>query len=218
MPLLEALDPDTGIVFDGEDSAPAPLLADLRAGDARARDATWGKREEHLLSRLLDLQAAGEEELVLEERDLGVLERPDAPPCPDAFGAMAVLAARSDAALASGRFRVFVLGADGPSGARLLGRFCHADARSAGGRRGAPARRGGPRPGRRLRRDRPPAAGTGCECRRAARSPQIRDRVPRPPGRAAREPAAARRPPDLDWTANSSSCSPSASDGASCRG
>ena len=128
VPLLEALDPDTGIVFDGEDSAPAPLLADLRAGDARARDATWGKREEHLLSRLLDLQAAGEEELVFEERDLGVLERPDAPPCPDAFGAMAVLAARSDAALASGRFRVFVLGADGPSGARLLGRFCHTDA------------------------------------------------------------------------------------------
>jgi thiopeptide-type bacteriocin biosynthesis protein len=125
VPLLEALDPDLGVGFDEDDSAPAPLLADLRT--TRSSPAGWGPREEHLLSRLQEVRERGE--LVLTARDLDKLEQKDASPLPDAFASMAVVAARSETDLATGRFRVLVSAADGPSGARLLGRFCHADHR-----------------------------------------------------------------------------------------
>ncbi len=45
----------------------------------------------------------------------------------DAFALRASVAAASDEALGRGDFRVFWTGTDGPSGARLLGRFCQAD-------------------------------------------------------------------------------------------
>jgi thiopeptide-type bacteriocin biosynthesis protein len=125
VPLLEALDPDLGVGFDEDDSPPAPLLADLRL--TRPSRAGWGLREEHLLGRLLEVREAAE--LVLTARDLDALEQKDAPPLPDAFASMAVVAARSGTDMAAGRFRVLVSAADGPSGARLLGRFCHADHR-----------------------------------------------------------------------------------------
>jgi len=129
VPLLEALDPDLGISFDGDDTAPSPLLADLGARNGTARrSADWGAREDHLLGRVLQTQAAGRDELVLDQRDLEKLERDGGPPLPDAFAAMAVLAGRSRDAIAAGRFRVLILGTFGPSGARLLGRFCHTDA------------------------------------------------------------------------------------------
>src|SRR5262249_38295573 len=50
-------------------------------------------------------------------------------PLPDAFAAMATVLADSPDALDDGDFRVLVEMADGPSGARLLGRFCHGDER-----------------------------------------------------------------------------------------
>jgi thiopeptide-type bacteriocin biosynthesis protein len=51
----------------------------------------------------------------------------DPPPLPGAFAVMATVAAASEAELARGEFQVLLDGAAGPSGARLLGRFCHAD-------------------------------------------------------------------------------------------
>src|SRR4029079_2891201 len=55
----------------------------------------------------------------------------DARPLPDAFAVLASLAADSEEALAAGRFRVHLARVLGPSGATLLGRFCHADPRLA---------------------------------------------------------------------------------------
>ena len=127
VPLLEALDPDLGVSFDGDGPAEAPLLAGLHARDERPAAATWGAREEHLLSRLLEAHESGDDELVLGSVDLEQLAQKHAPPLPDACAVMAVVAAASQAALARGRFRVLISSADGPSGARLLGRFCHAD-------------------------------------------------------------------------------------------
>src|SRR5436309_34799 len=89
---------------------------------------TAGSLRSSRLCRRVEVQAAGLDELVLGPRDLQRLERRDAPPLPDAFAALAAIAARSDADLARGRFRVLLMAVDGPSGARLLGRFCHADA------------------------------------------------------------------------------------------
>jgi thiopeptide-type bacteriocin biosynthesis protein len=48
-------------------------------------------------------------------------------PLPDAFAVTAIVAAADETAVARGDFRVVLEGATGPSGARLLGRFCHAD-------------------------------------------------------------------------------------------
>lgn len=127
VPLLEALDPDFGVPFDDDDPAPSPLLAGLDAGGGGLPGASWGTREDHLLARVLEVQAAGGHELVLTQRDVEKLERADADALPDAWAAMAVVAAPTEADLAHGNFRVLLLGIDGPSGARLLGRFCHND-------------------------------------------------------------------------------------------
>jgi thiopeptide-type bacteriocin biosynthesis protein len=126
VPLLDALDPDFGVSVDDE-PAPSPLLAGLGAADGRSRPANWGRREDHLLARLLDARAGAAQELVLNSRDLEKLEQKDPLPLPDACAAMAVVAAPSERELAQGRFRVLLAGVDGPSGARLLGRFCHVD-------------------------------------------------------------------------------------------
>ena len=126
VPLLEALDPDIGVSVD-EAAAPSPLLAGLGAVDRRERPASWGPREDHLLARVLEVAARGGQELVLDAHDLEKLERKDPPPLPDACAAIAVAAAASKRDLAQGRFRVLLMGIDGPSGVRWLGRFCHAD-------------------------------------------------------------------------------------------
>jgi lantibiotic biosynthesis protein len=127
VPLLEALDPDLGVSFDRDGPAQSPLLAGLDARDDQPAPASWSPREEHLLSRLLEVHESGSDELILRPVDLEKLARKNPPPLPDAFAVMAVVAAASENDLARGRFRVLVSGADGPSGARLLGRFCHAD-------------------------------------------------------------------------------------------
>jgi class I lanthipeptide synthase len=126
VPLLEALDPDLGVSFDGDAPSPSPLLEGLNVRDD-AKKATWTPRDDHLLSRLAGLAGDGAGEMVLDGRDIERLERKDVPPLPDAFAVLAVVAAASDVDLAAGRFRVLVSPPDGPSGARLLGRFCHED-------------------------------------------------------------------------------------------
>ncbi|MGN6867158.1 MAG: lantibiotic dehydratase [Solirubrobacteraceae bacterium] len=127
VPLMQALDPDVGISFDGDHPAPSPLAAVLGTRNGRPVEVEWGPREDHLLARVFETQASGRDELVVDARDVAKLERDEPAPRPGAFAAMAILAAGSRAALAAGRFRVLMLGMSGPSGCRLLGRFCHAD-------------------------------------------------------------------------------------------
>jgi len=73
--------------------------------------------------------ARGAQEIALAPADLAKLaEGAGEPlPLPDAIQVMATVAAASEEDLAQGRFRLLWRGAGGPSGARLLGRFCHAD-------------------------------------------------------------------------------------------
>src|SRR6185503_8509434 len=84
-------------------------------------------RDKLLLRKLNEALLAGAHEIGLDQRDIDTIATPDPLALPDAFALTAVLEAQSEADLASGAFRLLVKGIDGPSGATLLGRFCHAD-------------------------------------------------------------------------------------------
>jgi thiopeptide-type bacteriocin biosynthesis protein len=132
VPLLEALDVEAGAgrSLSGAGGDTAPLLdgLDFSAPDANDEKVRWGAREELLLRKLMEAQAAGASEIVIDDHDLKTLETPQRPVLPDSFQAMAMVGAADEEALAAGDFLVWVRTAFGPSGARLAGRFCHADA------------------------------------------------------------------------------------------
>jgi thiopeptide-type bacteriocin biosynthesis protein len=129
IPLVEALDEEIGIGFERSISPLAeasPLLAGLpfRGGDEARR---WTARDAMLLRKLAQALAKGASEISLEASDLETLVSDQRPPLPDAFYVMATVAAESDRAVAQGAFRVYLQHLYGPSGAVLLGRFCHSD-------------------------------------------------------------------------------------------
>jgi thiopeptide-type bacteriocin biosynthesis protein len=130
IPLVEALDEETGIGFERSSSPLAeasPLLAGLpfRGGDQVAR--RWTARDAVLLGKLAQALAEGASEIALKASDLDALASQQHRPLPDAFYVMATVAAESDRAIAQGAFRVLLQYLGGPPGALLLGRFCHAD-------------------------------------------------------------------------------------------
>jgi thiopeptide-type bacteriocin biosynthesis protein len=145
--LVEALDEDTGIGFDtltGGSTDASALLDGLTFPRATEESVPWGRREVLLLRKLCEARVVeverianpsdpsrtdGAGAIVLEPHDLEEMGAPRALPLPDAFAVMATVAATSEAALARGDFQVLLHGVSGPSGARFLGRFCHADAK-----------------------------------------------------------------------------------------
>lgn len=133
VPLVEVLDEETGIGFGsagGVHAEASPLVAGLPfqppSGDSTV---SWGARERILLRRVQNAVAAGEMEISLSDEDLNRMGSDEPGPLPDAFHAMGVVAASSREAVEAGDFRLMFRNAAGPSGARLLGRFCHLDAR-----------------------------------------------------------------------------------------
>lgn len=122
VPLVEVLDPDLGIGFD-DGGSPTPLLAGLPIRPTPSTAVDWHARHDLLVR----LATSGMREVVLAAKELLDLADPAAPQLPDAYAAMAVLAAPSGEAVDAGDFQVWVRSYEGPSGARLLGRFCHAD-------------------------------------------------------------------------------------------
>jgi thiopeptide-type bacteriocin biosynthesis protein len=126
--LIEALDEDTGVGFDTltGGATDASSLLDGLTFPRPVDQISWGRRETLLLRKLTEAWAGGASEIVLQPDDVEEMAEP-APPLPDAFAVMAAVGAASEEALARGDFQVLLGGASGPSGARLLGRFCHAD-------------------------------------------------------------------------------------------
>ena len=124
--LVDALDEEAGIGFEAS-TAPAaegsPLLEGLAFPAATEESASWSARDAFLLTKLSDTLRAGSKEISLSDGDLRALENKEPPPLPDAF---MVLAKLIGAPLVPPR-RILVGGIDGPSGAKLLGRFCHGD-------------------------------------------------------------------------------------------
>jgi class I lanthipeptide synthase len=130
IPLVEALDEELGIGFERSGSPlaeAAPLLAGLPFGAGDPEAMPWTGRDALLLGKLAHALAEGAGEIALEASDLEALASPQRRPLPDAFYVVATVAAESDRAIAQGAFRVLLQGVDGPPGALMLGRFCHAD-------------------------------------------------------------------------------------------
>ncbi len=115
VPLLEALDEECGIGFRRETNL------------TRDRWVEWGSREDWLLRKLSEAISSGAQEVVLKPAEIEALGIDQQPPLSDAFWVMATIAADSEEALNQGRYQILLHGAGGPSGASLLGRFCHAD-------------------------------------------------------------------------------------------
>jgi thiopeptide-type bacteriocin biosynthesis protein len=129
VPLADALDEENGIGFErsgspaAEVEGTAPLLAGLPLGRGQDQMAQWTRREAFLLDKLTRALTAGNREIAVEAAEAEAVRDGDIPPLPDAFEVMATVVAggnRDD-------HRVVLHSASGPSGARLLGRFCHAD-------------------------------------------------------------------------------------------
>jgi len=131
VPLVEALDEEMGIGFERSASAAAegsPLLAELGlAPREEVPTVPWAERESFLLRRLNEALEAGVWEIDVGADELRSLGSAILPPLPIAFHAMATLVAASSRAVEAGDFTLLFHGASGPSGARLLGRFCHGD-------------------------------------------------------------------------------------------
>ena len=129
--LLAALDEESGIGYERSGQAAAeaaPLLAGLAFRERLERGTVpWSAREAALLRALAEALREGRSEVELTEELVERLGGAEPPPLPDAFHVMASLAAGSAEALERGDFRLELSHAAGPSGARLLGRFCHAD-------------------------------------------------------------------------------------------
>ncbi len=127
VPLAEALDDEHGVGFAEQGaSEPSALLEGLEF-KAAPRAATCAPGHELLLRLLAEALTAGRHEIELGARDLERLSSPTPRALPAAFALALTLGARSCADLDAGRFVLVAAGLSGPSGARLLGRFCHTD-------------------------------------------------------------------------------------------
>ena len=127
VPVLEALDPDSGVPFGGDDvfdRLETPLLdglglgAPLGSSDAEA----WTSRTDWLVRRLIRAARARADEIEIEDADLP-FSGTVGDPLPDAFSLMTSLYEGDS----PGRPLAVLNGLQGPSGVRLLARFCHAD-------------------------------------------------------------------------------------------
>ncbi len=129
VPLVEALDEENGVGFRSARGAGAdasPLLEGLLLRqEATDQGATLGARGELLLRKLEQAMMEQALQVELTEDDLAPFAAEKRPPLPDALFAMVAVGAASPEAVDRGDFRVYLKGAAGPSGVRLLGRFCH---------------------------------------------------------------------------------------------
>jgi lantibiotic biosynthesis protein len=127
--LLEALDEEGGIGFDSG-TEPNPLIDQrLFAVQNSNENSISEPNNTFLLNKLIEIWQTGATELILTKKDLDHLAAKNTTNLPDAFVVHATLAANGNKALDNGDFQIIWRGTSGPSGAQLLGRFCHSDAR-----------------------------------------------------------------------------------------
>lgn len=126
--LAEALDEETGIGFREADAAhvePSPLIEGLVFPTSGNESRQWGRSHAVLLHKLAEALSSGAREISIDTKEIDEMAGEEVP-LPDAFSVTARLAATTEA-VEHGDFQVWLRGGGGPSGARLLGRFCSAD-------------------------------------------------------------------------------------------
>jgi thiopeptide-type bacteriocin biosynthesis protein len=129
IPLADALDEESGIGFEsgrGPGAEGSPLLATIGfPGAPGDNKVSWTPHIAHSLRRLGTAVAEGVEEIALDDADFDAMKVDTPARLPGAFSAMVRLAGTAEE-LARGEPLILLEGAGGPSGANLLGRFCHA--------------------------------------------------------------------------------------------
>ena len=132
VPLLEALDEESGLGFEREDVSGAgtgPLLQGFAFPQAEGEERWRGEpRWRHLLKRLEETWSQRAHALELTAEDLEAMEARETLPLPESFGVAGTVVASSAASVDGGDFRLVLEHVYGPSGATYLGRFCHGDA------------------------------------------------------------------------------------------
>ncbi len=128
VPLVEALDEEFGIGFEaaqGPGVDPSPLLAGLPfPAREELEKVGWGARGRWLEWKLAEAVASGAEEMVLDPAEIAAFHDDAGPRLAGAIHVLASILESGDDASAP---RAVLDSAAGPSGARLLGRFCHGD-------------------------------------------------------------------------------------------
>lgn len=128
VPLLEVLDEEAGIGFEGSARIEkAPGIGEVQYVDPEPTSGTWGARETYILERLLDAAKHNSLEIELDRQVIERLCSNSSRQLPDAFAVMVSLLATGRSDMSEGGPSVLFRGSFGPSGATLLGRFCHAD-------------------------------------------------------------------------------------------
>jgi thiopeptide-type bacteriocin biosynthesis protein len=128
VPLATVLDEESGIGFErarGPGSEGSPLLAKLGFPPAASEQRMTVRALDRLLLRKLGAAlATGADEIVLEQPELDAIALDEPANLPDAFSTM-IRIAGSAADEATGELTILFEGTGGPSGAKILGRFCH---------------------------------------------------------------------------------------------
>ncbi|WP_257310418.1 lantibiotic dehydratase [Geothrix fuzhouensis] len=124
LPLLEVLDEESGIGFDGAPPLEGSLLEDLPLQTATPAPGLT-QRDRFLLAQLSRWQGTPVWDLT--DADVEALANPDPQPFPASFAALTSLAAASPAALDRGEFQFWMEHHSGPTAARWLGRFASGD-------------------------------------------------------------------------------------------
>jgi lantibiotic biosynthesis protein len=130
VPLVEALDEESGVgdaLVEGGQRDASPLLRGLDFPAAPTSTRPWGARETHLLHRVGQTLIAGHQEMALTSSDIDEMASDAVPPLPDACALLATLIKAAPHGAADGGARLLLHDVGGPSGANLLGRFCHGD-------------------------------------------------------------------------------------------
>ncbi|HJW43523.1 MAG TPA: lantibiotic dehydratase [Geothrix sp.] len=122
--LLDVLDEESGIGFDGAPVAEGTLLEDLPLSGAGSSPEVT-PRDQYLLSQVVRWCTAPVWELT--DADVAALASPDPQPFPASFAALATLSAASVEALDRGDFTFCMEQYSGPTAARWLGRFASGD-------------------------------------------------------------------------------------------
>lgn len=134
VPLVEVLDEDFGIGFEvshGPGVDPSPLLAGIPWNSPEADErVVFGARARYIQWKIAETIAAGREEWVIDREEAAKFHSPKNPTMAEAFHVMATILTPAEADQdgtvrpESGKPLAVLESAMGPSGARLLGRFC----------------------------------------------------------------------------------------------